>query len=46
VISLCGAFCSLDDLTTVLEDWIRAWNESAFTWTKTADQIIDLICRY
>jgi transposase len=43
-----GVFCSLDDLTTALEDWIQFWNANArpFTWTKTADQIIDRICRY
>ena len=43
-----GVFCSLDELTTALEDWIKIWNASArpFTWTKTADQIIDRICRY
>ena len=41
-------FCSLDELTTALEDWIKIWNASArpFKWTKTADQIIDRICRY
>jgi hypothetical protein len=40
-------FCSLDDLTAALEAWIKLWNEGArpFTWTKTADQIIDRICR-
>jgi transposase len=43
-----GVFCSLDELTTALEDWIKLWNEHArpFKWTKTADQIIDCICRY
>jgi transposase len=43
-----GVFCSLDELTTALEDWIKTWNASAqpFRWTKTADQIIDRICRY
>jgi transposase len=43
-----GVFCSLDDLTTTLEEWIKTWNEHArpFRWTKTADQIIDRICRY
>jgi transposase len=43
-----GVFCSLDELTTALEDWIKLWNAAArpFTWTKTADQIIDRICRY
>jgi hypothetical protein len=41
-------FCSLDELTTALEDWIKTWNPTAqpFRWTKTADQIIDRICRY
>ena len=43
-----GVFCSLDELTAALEDWIKIWNASArpFKWTKTADQIIDRICRY
>jgi transposase len=43
-----GVFCSLEELTTALEQWIKLWNESArpFKWTKTADQIIDRICRY
>jgi hypothetical protein len=43
-----GVFCSLGELTTALENWIKIWNTSAqpFTWTKTADQIIDRICRY
>ena len=43
-----GVFCSLDELTTALESWIEIWNASArpFKWTKTADQIIDRICRY
>src|SRR6266403_3514876 len=38
----------LDELTTTLENWIKTWNASArpFKWTKTADQIIDRICRY
>jgi transposase len=38
-----GVFCSLDELTTALENWIKFWNASArpFKWTKTADQIID-----
>jgi hypothetical protein len=41
-------FCSLDELTTALEKWIKLWNENArpFKWTKTPDQIIDRICRY
>jgi len=43
-----GVFCSLDELTTALENWIKTWNSHArpFKWTKTADQIIDRICRY
>ena len=43
-----GVFCSPDELTTALENWIKTWNASArpFKWTKTADQIIDRICRY
>jgi transposase len=43
-----GVFCSLDELTTALENWIKIWNSNArpFRWTKTADQIIDRICRY
>jgi DDE superfamily endonuclease len=43
-----GMFCSLGELTTALEDWITIWNATAraFKWTKTADQIIDRICRY
>lgn len=43
-----GVFCSLDELKTALEEWIKNWNDSAhpFRWTKTADQIIERICRY
>jgi len=43
-----GVFCSLEQLTTALEEWIELWNATArpFKWTKTADQIIDRICRY
>jgi len=35
-----GVFCSLDELTTALENWIKTWNAGArrFKWTKTADQ--------
>src|SRR5215470_15493354 len=38
-----GSFCSLDELTCALEQWITFWNANAkpFKWTKTADQIID-----
>ena len=41
-------FCSLDELTTALEKWIKIWNADArpFKWTTTPDQIIDRICRY
>jgi transposase len=43
-----GVFCSPDELTTAHQEWIKLWNEGArpFTWTRTADQIIDRICRY
>ncbi len=43
-----GVFCSLDDLKTALDEWIKIWNEAArpFKWTKTTDQIIDRICHY
>jgi hypothetical protein len=39
-------FCSLDELTAALEDWIRNATARPFKWTKTADQTIDRICRY
>jgi hypothetical protein len=41
-----GVFCSLDELTATLENWIKIWNAIArpFKWTKTADQIIDCLC--
>src|SRR6266851_2623660 len=43
-----GVFCSIDELTSALEQWIKFWNDNAkpFKWTKTADQIIDAIGRY
>ena len=43
-----AVLCSLEELTTALEDWSKLWNDNArpFKWTKTADQIIDRICRY
>jgi transposase len=43
-----GVFCSLEELTTALQEWIKLWNQAArpFHWTKTADQILDRICRY
>jgi transposase len=43
-----GVSRSPGDLTTALENWIKTWNATArpFKWTKTADQIIDRICRH
>ena len=43
-----GVSCSAEELTTALQECIELWNEAArrFTWTRTADQIIDRICRY
>jgi transposase len=43
-----GVFCSLEELTAALQEWIKLWNDSAkpFKGTKTPDQIIDAICRY
>src|SRR5713226_10111889 len=43
-----GVFCSIDELTCALEQWIKFWNDNAkpFKWTKTADQIIDAIGHY
>jgi hypothetical protein len=43
-----GVFCSLEALTTALQEWIKLWNDSArpFKWTKSPDHIIDSICRY
>ncbi|MER0444735.1 hypothetical protein ABR738_09170 [Streptomyces sp. Edi4] len=40
-------FCSLDDLKAALENWAKVWNHDArpFKWTKTADQILDRVCR-
>ena len=42
-----GVFCSLDELATALEEWIKTWYATArpFKCAKTADQIIDRICR-
>ncbi|MFE2595738.1 hypothetical protein ACFXCZ_04405 [Streptomyces sp. NPDC059396] len=41
-------FCFLDSLKAALEDWTKVWNDEArpFTWTRTADQTLDRICRY
>src|SRR6266536_1892012 len=38
-----GVSCSAEELTTALQEWIKLWNDAArrFTWTRTADQIID-----
>ncbi|MEV0146515.1 MULTISPECIES: IS630 family transposase [unclassified Nonomuraea] len=43
-----GSFRSLEALKAALEEWIELWNDNAkpFRWTKTADQILDRICRY
>jgi transposase len=43
-----GTFCSLEELKTALEAWIKNWNDTArpFKWAKTADQIINHICHY
>ena len=43
-----GVFCSIDELTCALEQWIKFWNANAkpFRWTRTADQIIDAIGQY
>jgi hypothetical protein len=40
-----GTFTSVADLTTVIENWIDAWNERAtpFTWTKPADELLTKI---
>jgi len=43
-----GCFCSTDELTCALEEWIATWNTNAkpFKWTKNADQIINTIGHY
>jgi len=43
-----GCFCSTDELTCALDEWITNWNSRAkpFVWTKNADQIIDAISHY
>ena len=43
-----GVFCSLEELAAALQEWIKLWNEASrpFTWTKTADQILESIARY
>ena len=40
-----GVFCSLDELTTALQEWIKLWNDNAqpFKWTNTADEIIESV---
>lgn len=37
-----------DDLKAALENWIKVWKDEArpFKWTKTADPVLDRICRY
>ena len=43
-----GVFCSLDELTIALEDWIKISNRRrpALKSTKPPTSIIDRICRY
>ncbi|GAA2068177.1 IS630-like element ISMsm2 family transposase [Catenulispora yoronensis] len=43
-----GCFCSTDELTCALEEWIMLWNTNAkpFRWTRNAEQIIDAIGHY
>lgn len=43
-----GVHTSVPALENDIRDWIATWNDNPrpFTWTKTADQIIDRICRY
>ena len=43
-----GCFCSTDEPTSALQEWIATWNTNAkpFAWTKSADQIIDAISHY
>lgn len=43
-----GCFCSTDELTCALEEWIATWNSNAepFAWTKDADQIVNAIGHY
>ena len=38
-----GTFTSVKDLIGAIETYIDGWNERCqpFTWTKTADQILD-----
>ena len=40
-----GTFTSVADLTAAIETYIDGWNENPkpFTWTKTADELIDRI---
>jgi transposase len=40
-----GAFTSVADLTAAIQTYIDGWNDHAepFSWTKTADQLIDRI---
>jgi transposase len=43
-----GVFCSVEHLTTALQNWTEVWNSNTrpFLWKKTPDQIIDRICHY
>jgi transposase len=42
-----GSFTSVKDLIAAIENYIDAWNErcAPFTWTKTADQILEKATR-
>ncbi|MBP2475182.1 transposase [Crossiella equi] len=43
-----GVFCSVDQLSEALEQWIKLWNTDPhpFRWTATADHILDKIGRH
>ena len=39
---------SVQALETDIRDWIQNWNQNPrpFTWTKTADEILDSLAKY
>ena len=43
-----GAHTSLQALEQDIRDWIRTWNDNPrpFTWTKTADEILERLASY
>ena len=43
-----GSFTSVKDLTDAITTFIDGWNERChpFTWTKTADEILDRLTAY